>query len=330
MIEYLVSQRHPIQLGTKADPFPRGVEREIRNTYKFLEICNESYYPVYINTKNTDPEDMPFDLLAQGNYTLGLSIASTRASDIIKLEKNNLSPEVRIKNIPSGVFKKIIIKWHPFIPQIFISIKKQDARLDWGAIQNYIDEVSEIADAIMVSFLSEPLVSDQTLLEEIGYDNLSEEDDVEILYFIKEHAHKRGIEFYTANYLALSDSPVCCGLREDEFKMSAPWVWNYLIWPLYLNEKLYITQQDLIKAFPEALKNEKFASLDIPLYSRWAKYSAKKNTILEEYIKNFTYNRRMNPVNFFAGLYSKVVDGEFRIYFKDYRRNEYTKNRRDG
>jgi len=103
MIEYLVSQRHPIQLGTKADPFPRGVEREVRNTFKFLELCNESHYPVYINTKNTDPEDMAFDLLAQGNYTLGLSIASTRVSDIKKLEKNNLSPEVRIKNIPSGV-----------------------------------------------------------------------------------------------------------------------------------------------------------------------------------------------------------------------------------
>ena len=329
MIEYLVSQRHPIQLGTKADPFPRGIEREIRNTFKFLELCNESHYPVYINTKNTDPEDMPFDLLAKGNYTLGLSIASTRVSDIKKLEKNNLSPEIRIKNIPTGVFKKIIIKWHPFIPQLFISTKKQNARLDWGTIQNYIDEVSEIADAIMVSFLARTLVSDKTLLKEIGPDNLSEEDEVEILNFIKQHAHKRGIEFFTANYLAFSDSPVCCGLREDEFKMSPLWVWNYLIWPLYSSEKLYITQQDLIKAFPEALKNEKFASIDIPLYSRWAKYSAKKNTILEEYIKSFTYNRKMNPVNFFAGLYSKVVNGEFRIYFKDYRRYEYFENRRD-
>jgi hypothetical protein len=54
-------------------------------------------------------------------------------------------------------------------------------------------------------------------------------------------------------------------------------------------------------------------------FSRWAHYSAKKTTILEEYIKNFTFNRKMNPVNYFAGLYSKAVDGEFRIYFKDYR-----------
>ena len=62
-----------------------------------------------------------------------------------------------------------------------------------------------------------------------------------------------------------------------------------------------------------------FAMLDVPLCSRWARYSAKKTTILEEYIKNFTYNRKMNPANFFAGLYSKVVDGEFQIHFLDYR-----------
>jgi hypothetical protein len=60
--------------------------------------------------------------------------------------------------------------------------------------------------------------------------------------------------------------------------------------------------------------------MDVALFSRWARYSAKKTTILEEYIRNFTYDRRMNPANYFAGLYSKVVDGEYRIYFMDYRK----------
>ena len=31
------------------------------------------------------------------------------------------------------------------------------------------------------------------------------------------------------------------------------------------------------------------------------------------------FDRKMNPVNYFAGLYSKVVNKEFRVYFKDYR-----------
>ena len=61
-------------------------------------------------------------------------------------------------------------------------------------------------------------------------------------------------------------------------------------------------------------------TMKVALFSRWARYSVKKTTILEEYIKNFTFNRKMNPVNFFAGLYSKVVNGEFRIYFMDYRK----------
>ena len=319
MIEYLVSKKHPIQLGTNADPFPRRVEREEKNTYKFLKLCNESNYPVLIITKNTDPKDVPFDLLAQGNYILGLSIASTRVSDIKKLENNSPHPKVRMKNIPKGVFKKIIIKWHPFIPQLFMSKKKHSVRIDWGKIQNYIEKVSEIADAIMVSFLSRTLISDQRLLKEIGPDNLSKEDELEIINFIKQHTHKLGMEFYTANYFALSDSPICCGLREDEFNMSAFWVWNHLVWSLFLGEKLYIKQEDLIKAFPKALINEKFISMDIPLYSRWAKYSANKKTILDEYVKNFTTDRRMNPANFFDGFYSKVVNDEFRIYFKDYR-----------
>lgn len=75
----------------------------------------------------------------------------------------------------------------------------------------------------------------------------------------------------------------------------------------------------MIAAFPDALKHVMFSTMDVALFSRWAQYTAKKTTILEEYIKNFTLSRKMNPVNFFAGLYSRVVDEEFRIYFIDYR-----------
>lgn len=81
-----------------------------------------------------------------------------------------------------------------------------------------------------------------------------------------------------------------------------------------------MTVEDLKKAFPAALKDATFASTNVALYSRWARYTAKKMTILDEYTRNFTFDREMNPANFFAGLYSKVVDGEFRIYFKDYRK----------
>jgi hypothetical protein len=148
---------------------------------------------------------------------------------------------------------------------------------------------------------------------------MEELDEVEMLTIIREKAHQRGLEFYSANYRALSDSPICCGLRGDEFEMSTPWVWSYLIWKLFTGEKEYLSVKDLTGAFPKVLKHVTFATMDVALFSRWARYSAKKTTILEEYIKNFTLNRRMNPVNFFAGLYSKVVDGEFRIYFMDYR-----------
>ena len=144
-------------------------------------------------------------------------------------------------------------------------------------------------------------------------------DEVEILTYIKEQAHQRRLEFYSANYRALSDSPICCGLRGDEFKMSTPWVWGYLIWKLFNGEKEYLTTKDLIDAFPRTLKDIKFATTKVALFSRWARYIAKKDTILDEYIKNFTFNRRMNPANYFAGLYSKVVDKEYRVYFKDYR-----------
>jgi hypothetical protein len=128
------------------------------------------------------------------------------------------------------------------------------------------------------------------------------------------------LEFYTANYRALSDSPICCGLRGDEFEMSTPWVWGYLIRKLFTGEKEYLTVKDLVDAFPDALRNVMFAKMKVALYSRWARYMARKTTILEEYIKNFTFNRKMNPANYFAGLYSKVVDREFRIYFMDYRK----------
>jgi hypothetical protein len=88
---------------------------------------------------------------------------------------------------------------------------------------------------------------------------------------------------------------------------------------LFTGTKEYLTVEDLKEAFPNDLKEAMFATMDVALFSRWARYSAKKTTILEEYIKDFTYDRKMNPANYFAGLYSKVVDSEFRIYFLDYR-----------
>jgi hypothetical protein len=318
MIEYLVSKKHPIQLGTKADPFPREVEEEVQNTRKFLELCNKVKYPVYINTKNTG--NMPVDLLAEGNYVLGVSLSSHKIEDIRMLEKNSSDPLERLRQIPAGVFKKIVVRWQPFIPQLFKPQDRVDEIINRPDINAYLDEISGTADAVSISFLNQSVVKDRELLEEIGPDDLGELDEVEILTYIKEQTHQRGLEFYTANYRALSDSPICCGLRGDEFEISTPWVWAYLIRKLFTGEKEYLKVKDLVDAFPHALKNVMFATMDVALFSRWARYMAKKTTILEEYIKNFTFNRKMNPANYFAGLYSRVVDEEFRIYFMDYRK----------
>jgi DNA repair photolyase len=318
MIEYLVRKKHPIQLGTKAEPFPKDIEQEVQNTRKFLEMCNKVNYPVYISTKNTG--NMPFDLLAKGNYVLGVSLSSHRTKDIRMLEKYTSNPMVRLKKIPAGVFKKVIVRWQPFIPQLFKPRKKYDEIINFSAVERYLDKISGIADGVSISFLNRSIVKDQALLKKIGPDDLGELDEIEILNYIREQAYLRGLEFYTANYRALSDSPICCGLREDEFKMYTPWVWSFLIRKLFTGEKKYLTVKDLARKFPKALKGVKFATTKVALFSRWARYSATKTTILEEYIKNFTFNRKMNPANFFAGLYSKVVNGQFRIYFLDYRR----------
>ncbi len=318
MIEYLVSRKHPIQLGTKAEPFPNEVEHEVQNTRKFLKVCNQKDYPVYISTKNTG--NMPFDLLAKGTYVLGVSLASCRAKDIRMLESDTCDPTVRLKHIPKGAFKKIIVRCQPFIPQLFKPRKRVDELVNRAALERFLDRISDYADGVSFTFLNRSMVKDQALLKEIGPDDLSELDEVEILTDLRESAHRMGLEFYTANYRALSDSPICCGLKEDEFEMSTPWAWSFLIRKLFNGEKEYLTTKDLIDVFPDALKDVVFATLDVPLFSRWARYSAKKTTILEEFVNNFTLDRKMNPANFFAGLYSRVENGEFRIYFKDYRR----------
>lgn len=318
MIEYLVRKKHPIQLGTKAEPFPNDIEQEVQNTQKFLKLCNKASYPVYISTKNTP--NMPVDLLAEGNYILGVSLSSDRPKHIRMLEKHTSDPTLRLRKIPAGVFKKVIVRWQPFIPQLFKPRRKFDEIINFSALERFLDKISGVADGVSISFLNRSIVKDRALLKEISPDDLGELDEVEILSYIRQQAHLRGMEFYTANYRALSDSAVCCGLRGNEFKISTPWVWSCLIRTLFTGRKKYLTAKDLANAFPNTLKDVKFATTKVPLYSRWARYSAKKTTILQEYIKNFTFNRRMNPANFFAGLYSKVVDGEFRIYFMDYRR----------
>jgi len=316
MIEYLVSKKHPIQLGTKADPFPPGIEQKVKNTRKFLELCNKANYPVYISTKNTG--ELPVELLAEGNYVLGVSLASHRARDIKLLERNTSKPQERLDRIPRGVFKKIIIRWQPFIPELYKS-KGGKELFDGSEIDRFLDMISGVADGVSISFLSWGGIRDPAVLETVGFDDMDDLDIAEVFTYIKEQAHLRGLEFYTANYRALSDSPVCCGLREDEFEISTKWVWAYLMWKLFTGEREYLTVEDLKEAFPDELKDAMFSTMDVALFSRWARYSAKKTTILEEYIRNFTYDRKLNPANYFAGLHSKVVDGEFRIYFSDYR-----------
>ena len=317
MIEYLVSRKHPIQLGTKAEPFPRGLEQKVQNTRKFIELSNQAKYPVYISTKNTD--NMPLDLLSKGKYVLAVSLLSHKTKDIKMLEINTTDPIKRLNHVPKGVFHKVIIRWQPFIPQLFRPRKGINEIINWLEIDHFLDLISGIADGISISFLGFSDFNDQALLEQLGPDNLGELDEVELLTYIRNGAHQRGIEFFTASYRALSDSPICCGLKDEEFKMSTPWVWSYLIAKLFTKEREFLTEKDLVDAFPDELKDAFFATMDVALYSRWAKYSAQKTTILEEYRKNFLFNRKMNPANYFAGLYSRVVDGEFRIYFKDYR-----------
>jgi hypothetical protein len=319
MIRYLVRNKHPIQLGTKADPFPAGIERKLKNTRKFVEMSNRHEYPVCINTKNPDAKDMPVDLMADGHYILGVSLASHMPAHIRILEKNTSGPLARIRQIPRGVFKKIVIKWHPFIPNLFASRQGGMTKIHYSRIDGYLDAIAGSADALSIAFLNEAQVWEPQLLQEVGPNAFSELEEIHILSYIKKQAHKRNLQFYTANYRAFSDSPVCCGLDENEFRTHTPWVWGNLIWKLYTGEREFLTVSDLIDAFPKELKEESFASMDVALFSRWARYNAKRMTILDEYIQNFTSNRRMNPANFFAGMFSKVVNGEFRIYFKDYR-----------
>jgi hypothetical protein len=320
MIEYLVARKHPIQLGTKADPFPAGVEREYKNTRKFIELSNKAGYPAYICTKNPDPAEMPLDLLARGNYVLAVSLASHRCGDIRLLEEHTSLPMTRLHHIPSGVFKKVVVKWQPFIPQLFTYRNGSGEITGHDLIDEYLDAIAGVADALSISFLSPGMVKEPTLLRETGYSEMDELDEVELLTYIKDQCHRRNLEFYTANYRALSDSPVCCGLRFDEFSYSTPWVWGFLIHKLFTGEQEYLTEKDLNEAFPPELKNVIFHTANIPLFSRWARYRSKKDTILQEYTRNFTMDRKMNPVNYFAGLYSKIVDGEYRVYFTDYRK----------
>jgi hypothetical protein len=318
MIEYLVRERHPIQLGAKADPFPRGVEERMHNTRRFLQLCNREKYPVYITTKNT--ADLPVDLLADGEYVLGVSLVSHRPKDTRFLEDNTSLPRERLRRIPTGVFKKVVVRWQPFIPNLFMLRKRGGRRFNLSAIDRFLDLVTEAADAVSISYLNWSGVREQEVFEFVGEDDLGDLDAVELFTYIREGAHARELEFYTSNYRALSDSPICCGLRGDEFKVSTRWVWAFLIWKLYSGEKEYLTVEDLREAFPDELKEALFCTLDVALFSRWARYSAKKTTILQEYVRNFTYDRRMNPANFYSGLYSQVVDGEYRIHFMDYRK----------
>ena len=248
MIEYLVRKRHPIQLGASADPFPRGIEKKVQNTRRFLAVCNSVKYPVYITTKNTD--ELPIDLLATGNYVLGVSLASHRAGDIKLLERNTSSPRDRLARIPQEVFKKVIIRWQPFIPNLYRS-KRKGQIFDLGEIERYLDLTASVADGVSVSYLTWTGIRDPLALQAVGADDVDDQDALELFTFMQEQAHRRGLEFYTANFRALSDLRVCCGLNETDFPIATQWVWAYLIIEVVRSARQeYLTVDDLRKAFP--------------------------------------------------------------------------------
>lgn len=114
----ILRQRVPIKIGRNSDAF-HPIEKDVRATYKTLEIFNRYRYPYILSTKNemvTDDEYLK--LYDQDNTYVQMTVTTLDEMLAGKVEQNAASPLKRIdaakKLIDSGV--KTTLRVQPLFP----------------------------------------------------------------------------------------------------------------------------------------------------------------------------------------------------------------------
>lgn len=322
LVSVAIKQKQPVHIGGMSDPFPIGVEEKRKHTKSFLKAIGG--YPCIWSTKN--PIEEYADLFAKGNHILQVSIIGF-GEVFERIETNCPTSEERLKMMKAykGKAKKIIVRMQPLIPWLY----------DEDKMEEYMKNISEVADGVVVEFLKMKYNEKFEDLEKvIGLDikkafadgGESEGNDWVIPYghrkiyieMARKYAKKYGLEFFVGEnaFRHYGDSPMCCGVTEkdaDCFKSKLRYNSSEFIFEIMKRKVIY--QDELIKRIPKEFE-VKLSSLIWNFGNRKGYYENKNKTLSSEaegWIKSKNGN---NPAILFKDVSINRDLDSGRIYFK--------------
>lgn len=316
-VEYLINKRQPLHIGGMADPFPIGIEEKYEHAKKFLQQLED--YPIIISTKNP----MYPELMEGKNIVLQCSIIGI-GEQFRKIEPGVKSAEERIQALKQfkGKVKKIVIRMQPFIPWLY----------NKKSLEDFIRQVSEVADALTVEFLYSHCVKKNNLMDNVfGFNTCNKilengkimgtdikfNDNYKIKYvdMIKKLCEKYGLEFYSAEN-SLRDSGCncnCCGISKTDSEFQSFNKLNTSELLFKLKEKGKMPVKEYVNSLPDEYKNMSYLQngTNSRNYKTYSQY--KHTSIYDKFNESMHTNCPYNPCNIFRNITMKVIDGE--MYF---------------
>lgn len=309
---HLLKAGQPLHIGGMADPFPYLVESESGHTLGFIKAIKE--HPCIWSTKNPMPEYS--DALGAGNHVLQLSLIGL-SDRVMKIEVGLQEPLSRLQKAgamrKNGSVKKLVVRMQPFIPHLYTQP---------GSIDKYLDALAENnVDAVTTEFLKKAVSDDWADLSGAIGVNLNTTfakfptqgtDKVLPLEYrrgivqkLRDGAHARGIEFYSAeNELrAMGDGPGCCGVstKDPVFGSKMPWVANELLFEAK-KTKGRIKLSDMVDRFPPDLIEKDSLLIVQNVGSRKNMVQYKEMTVRDLLAHKWSTKNYLNPSMFFDNL----------------------------
>ncbi len=318
ILRYYVNRRQPVHIGGMADPFPVKVEREARHSRGLIEAIGD--YPVMWSTKNPLPEYA--ELMKNGNHIMQCSIIGF--GDVYKkIEKKVPSSEERLENLQpyKGKAKKVVVRWQPFIPWLH----------NEETIREYVDNVKDTADAIVIEFLKKGSSEKfEEMSETLGIDleetyrkwNHREGTDFLIpkeikrryVEMVRKQTDKAGIELYVGeNELrGMGDGPNCCGvcLKDETFASKMTFNTSHLLFRVKEEGKVYL--EDVLKETPTPFDSP-LAELDWNAGTRKGYHEQLNMTTARKFKEYLTTKNQNHPALMFDKM--KIKKDERGIYF---------------
>ena len=190
----------PLHIGGMSDPL-QPIEKQLRITYKSLEILRDYNYPFVMSTKGTLlGDDEYLDILSQCNCVIQVSAVCSKY-DVMEQGAPTFEERMKIVEKVAPKVKRVIIRVQPYMHEVYKDVFNNIPM--WKKIGVY----GIVVEGIKLMRKRKGFVS-------VGADWVYPYDLIKSDFLkLKEEAHKHGLKIYAGEnrIRALGDGWTCCG-----------------------------------------------------------------------------------------------------------------------